>query len=605
MHSRHTIILLLTLALLSYTAWADKPPTVKTIRFTGNVHIEDGRLEEQMNTREKSFIQRLTFWKPGLIYNPVILEDDISRITGFYARNGFPAVSIQQSTAFVRKGKRAIIDIEIREGKPVRIGEIKWNELSDSVTVDILGQALKDLPLEKDQIFRDHLVFAAENKVVKRFSDRGFPLARVSRNLSLDHDTSFANIRFKIDPGPFIRYGDIYVVGDSLVPESYIRQNITLKPGQIFSIKELDKTQMKLVSLDLFRFITVRALIDSLAGNRVPVVIRVSEMPRWSVRAGAGYGTEDKQRFSLNVMRRSFLGGARKLVLSAKHSYYEPIDISLKFIQPNFPLEGIDMSVSPFFLHQKEQSFEVRKTGAGITFQHALKGRSSVWLNLGMERNDVEDRSTERNLEDLEDLILLNNKAGITLGTMIDKSNDMFDPIRGYKISSQLTLMGPDKISDYSYYKFMADGSKYFPMGSGMIMAARLKTGIIMPLGKSGVTPIEDRFLAGGANSLRGWARNRISPVDESGNQLGGDTMFESGIEFRFPIYEIFGAAVFMEAGNVWREAYKYDFLDMRYDIGAGLRIKTPIGPARIDLATPVFEGKPQPQLFITIGHAF
>ena len=142
-------------------------------------------------------------------------------------------------------------------------------------------------------------------------------------------------------------------------------------------------------------------------------------------------------------------------------------------------------------------------------------------------------------------------------------------------------------------------------MGSGMIMAARLKTGIIMPLGKSGVTPIEDRFLAGGANSLRGWARNRISPVDESGNQLGGDTMFESGIEFRFPIYEIFGAAVFMEAGNVWREAYKYDFLDMRYDIGAGLRIKTPIGPARIDLATPVFEGKPQPQLFITIGHAF
>ncbi|GAP70409.1 outer membrane protein assembly factor BamA [Bacteroidales bacterium 6E] len=605
MHSRHTIILLLILILLSFTVRADKPPTVKSIRFTGNVHIEDGRLEEQMNTREKSFMQRLTFWKPGLIYNPVILEDDISRITGFYARNGFPAVSIQQSTSFVRSGKRAVIDIEISEGKPVRIGEVNWTELSDSVTMDILGHAMTGFPLEKGQIFRDHEVFAAENKVVKSFSDQGFPLARISRNLNLDSDTSFANIRFKIEPGPFIRFGDIQVVGDSLVPESYIRQNITLKPGQIFSIKEMDKTQMKLVSLDLFRFITVRALTDSMVGNRVPVVIRINEMPRWSVRAGAGYGTEDKQRFSLNVMRRSFLGGARKLILSAKHSYYEPIDISLKFIQPNFPFERIDMSVSPFYLHQKEQSFEVMKTGAGITFQHALKGRSSVWLNLGMERNKVEDKSSDGNLKDLEDLILLNNKAGITLGTMIDKANDMFDPVRGYKISSQLTLMGPDEISDYSYYKFMADGSKYLQIGSGMILAARLKTGIIMPLGKSGVTPIEDRFLAGGANSLRGWARNRISPLDESGNQLGGDTMFESGIEVRFPVYDIFGAAVFMEAGNVWREAYKYDFRNMRYDIGAGLRIKTPIGPARIDFATPVFEGKPQPHVFITIGHAF
>lgn len=604
-HSRQTIICFFTIILLSHVAWADNPPTIKSIQFSGNVHIEQSSLAGQMNTRQKSLIQRLMFWKPGITYNPVILEDDITRLNSYYARNGFPGVKIEQSTSFVRNGKRAVIEIMIREGKPVRIGEVIWNNLADSVTASILREALKDFPLKQGQIFRDHSVFAAENGVVKSFSDKGYPLASISRNLSLNQDTSFANIRFSIKPGPFIRFGNIQIVGDSLVPKSYISQNITLKAGGVFSLKEMDKTQMKLGSLDLFRYVTVRAQTDSLAGNQAPVVVRVSEMPRWSVKAGAGYGTEDKQRLSLNVMRRSFLGGARKLVLSAKHSYYEPVDISIKFVQPNFPFERVDMSFSPFYLHQKEQSYEVRKTGAGVTFQHAFKGRSSVWLNLGMERNNVDDRSSGGILKDLDDLILLNNKAGITLGTSIDKANDMFDPGRGYKISSQLTIMGPDKISDYSYYKLLADGSKYFPLGFGTTLATRIKTGIIVPLGKSEVTPIEDRFLAGGANSLRGWARNRVSPVDDAGNQLGGNTLFESGVEIRFPVYEIFGGALFMEAGNVWRNSYSYNFRDLRYDMGAGFRIKTPIGPARIDLATPIFEGKPKPQLFITIGHAF
>ena len=605
MHSRHTLVFLFTFLLFFHAAWAEKPPTVRSIQFLGNSHIQDARLSEQMNTREKTFIQRLMFWKSSPIFNQVLLEDDLNRIKSFYARNGFPGIGIQQKTSFVRNGKRAAIEIQISEGKPVKVGDIEWTKISDSITATILRNALEDFPLKQGQIFRDHSIFEAENNVLKSFSDQGYPLAHISRDLKLDKDTSYAHIHFSVKPGHLIHFGDIHISGDSLVPESYIRQNITLTPGAIFSMKEMNKTQMKLGSLDLFRYVTVRAQTDSLIRNQAPVIIRVSELPRWSVRAGAGYGTEDKQRLSLNLMRRSFLGGARKLILSAKHSYYEPIDVSLKFIQPNFPFERIDMSVSPFYLHQKERSFEVFKTGAGITFQHAMKGRSSVWLNLGIERNRIEDRSKDGDFLDLEDLILLNNKAGITVGTLIDKGNDLFDPTRGFKISSQLTLMGPSLISDYSYGKFMIDGSRYLSLGSGLTFATRLKTGFIMPLGKSEVTPIEDRFLAGGANSLRGWARNRISPVDDEGNQLGGDTMLETGVELRIPVYEIFGAALFMEAGNVWREAFKYDLQNLRYDVGAGLRIKTPIGPARIDVATPVFEGKPEPQLFITIGHAF
>ena len=145
---------------------------------------------------------------------------------------------------------------------------------------------------------------------------------------------------------------------------------------------------------------------------------------------------------------------------------------------------------------------------------------------------------------------------------------------------------------------------RYYQLDDGWIIAGRVRSGFINPL-RNESSPIEDRFLLGGAFSMRGWGRHQISPVNEQGKLTGGNSMLEGNMELRFPIFDIFSGVVFTDIGNVWRKAFAYDFNQLRYDAGSGLRVKTPVGPVRLDIASPLFEREIRPQFYISIGHAF
>jgi outer membrane translocation and assembly module TamA len=74
-------------------------------------------------------------------------------------------------------------------------------------------------------------------------------------------------------------------------------------------------------------------------------------------------------------------------------------------------------------------------------------------------------------------------------------------------------------------------------------------------------------------------------------------------------------AAVFVDAGNVWREAWTVRLPDLRYSAGAGVRYDSPFGPLRLDLGyqlTPIdglrMEGEPRDRrwrVHVAFGHSF
>jgi len=578
---------------------------VRSVTFTGNQRISPSALKLQINTRPKTFLEKITFWRPGPALNSLILDDDINRVRNYYIRNGYPGANISHEVLLIRGGKKADIKIIVNEGKPVLVSDILWPELPGSEEQEILRKAISGSNLRPGQIFRDVDIFAAENSILKAFSERGYPLAQLDRNLFLGSDTGSVKISFVMDPGPLSLFGGVALNGDSLVPRKYILQQVTFKEGDLFSTRAMNITQQRLSSLDLFRFVTIRANTDSMADNRIPVSIRVSELQRLSVKAGAGYGVEDRLRLSVNLTRRKLFGGAQKLIFDAKHSHFDPIALDIKFIQPNFPLYRVDLAINPFFNIQRERSFEVQRAGGGITFQHTFAGRSSAWATWSIEQRRFKDLTRERSLIDEGMILRGSSKAGLTVGTSIDKGNDLFDPTKGWKFTGYFTVTGVGLKSDVNYYKVFADAARYLPIAPMTTLAARVRGGVMQPTGSSNITPIEDRFLAGGANSLRGWARNAISPVDEFGNQLGGNSLLESNIELRFPVYDIIGGALFFDCGNVWSRPYEFDLSGLHYDVGGGVRVKTPIGPGRIDVAFPLFTGKLSTLLFVTIGHAF
>jgi outer membrane protein assembly factor BamA len=91
-----------------------------------------------------------------------------------------------------------------------------------------------------------------------------------------------------------------------------------------------------------------------------------------------------------------------------------------------------------------------------------------------------------------------------------------------------------DLDSDYSYKRYLGQGSYRFDFGRHHVQATGMAGGI------TGQAPLFERFTLGDSKTLRGWDKYDIAPA-------GGDRMFYSSIEYRYT-----GLALFLDLGSVW-----------------------------------------------------
>lgn len=200
----------------------------------------------------------------------------------------------------------------------------------------------------------------------------------------------------------------------------------------------------------------------------------------------------------------------------------------------------------------------------------------------------------------------------------IQRANDPLDATRGHHYSFEGVwsdrLLGSDPLTEFT--RFQADLAWYRPLTRNVTLAWRVRGGLLwsprtaFDSGAVAFIPPDQRFYVGGPNDVRGYGRNELGPVvytappqafDSAGGIIpdsigmvksfpsGGNTFGVANIELRVPS-PIFSQrvrfALFADAGTLW-ERGKTTFAPARIRVtpGAGIRIATPLGPARIDVA--------------------
>jgi outer membrane protein assembly factor BamA len=148
--------------------------------------------------------------------------------------------------------------------------------------------------------------------------------------------------------------------------------------------------------------------------------------------------------------------------------------------------------------------------------------------------------------------------------------------------------------------KVWGTASGYLPIGTGSVVALSLRGGRVVPLDDRSRTIIPRRFFLGGATTMRGFAEEEMLPQDvraaivsgelpvsEGGERPvseGGEAFLLAKAELRTRLRGRLEGALFADLGNVWLDPRKYRILDLRANVGVGLRFVTPIGPAAVDL---------------------
>ena len=150
------------------------------------------------------------------------------------------------------------------------------------------------------------------------------------------------------------------------------------------------------------------------------------------------------------------------------------------------------------------------------------------------------------------------------------------------------------------YVRTSADFRQHIDLGSQNWLVFRQFVGIGLPYGNSKDLPFERSFYGGGANGLRGWLYRTVGPggyhSETEIEEKTGDIQMELNTEYRFPIYNIFNGAFFIDAGNIWTYhpnesipdgEFKFNsfYKQLAVDAGFGLRIDVSFLILRFDLA--------------------
>ncbi|MEZ4316498.1 MAG: BamA/TamA family outer membrane protein [Myxococcota bacterium] len=313
---------------------------------------------------------------------------------------------------------------------------------------------------------------------------------------------------------------------------------------------------------------------------------------------------------------------------------------AISYTAPHFPLRSQDVVLDVLLQERRqERTWRMARTGAGATVDSALGPHTSLQTSLRWERRQLQEFDPRSLIEGEPWLTLANDPeaadkacnpcrmAESLRGVLLhDLRDDPVQPSRGM-LFSWLAEVAPgvpyQKAELRSrFVKTEVRLSSFVPVG-GLILRMSGEGGHARALGGT-VVPLEDRFRLGGTGSLRGFTRQSVGPRNRAQRvdvdwpegigpvldlterddrtrwiPTGGDTSAVGIVELLLPLpalglqsWDGYAAALFADVGNVWLlgsgKATTSGLPEaplVRYGVGAGARVDTPVGPLQLDLA--------------------
>jgi outer membrane protein assembly complex protein YaeT len=583
-------------------------PRVRVLRLEGVESVPEGDLREWLFTESRP---RWRFWDERPLFDEADVERDLARIAAFYRSRGFYESTARSELRW--DDERAHVDVifHVEEGPAVRVAARRI-EIAPPLGGGPDERRLRsDLPIGRGDVFSLDDYGAARRELLARAAEAGHPRASIEGGAEVDAASREARIRWRLEPGPSVRFGAVRVTGLDRYEEELVRRELSVAEGDAYSLEAMRRTREQVQALGLFASVIVRPLPEEsrteVDGSLVwPVEVRVAERPPRSVSVGVGYGTDDLVRAQLRWQHRNWLGGARRFEMGLRYSSLER-SADLLLHQPHFLAPGQSADVGLRLGRDTTPAYDAERLVAGFELVRPLAppwtlrgGYEISWSSISSA-----DRLADVFLEDPEQRIVL---GALRFGARRSTVQDLLDPREGtwldLSVAPHLAALG----SRVEFVTLGAEGRAYHPMGS-TVLAGRLRLGSIEPVGGSGPdeVPLVARFYAGGGRSLRGFAFQGLGPRTAKGKPVGGTSLLEASVELRFPIRRPLEGVVFVDAGQVDLAPHRWRLGDLAYAPGLGLRYHTPLGPVRLDFAFPLRAppGADERFVFFSIGQSF
>lgn len=467
------------------------------------------------------------------------------------------------------------ITIAVTPNEPVKIRNrtVQISDLNDensdfNTVLDTIHSQLAP-----GQVFVSSEYEAAKTSILGTAQDLGyFDFAFSTASVAVSRRGKTADITLIAVAGPR------YVFGDTLFEQraftkTFMQRWSPFEPGDPFSADKLGELTQNLQGSGYFSSVKVRPRVSPRYGKTVPVVVDLTQRDSNQVAVGVGYSTDTRLRASLNW--------EKPLINSNGHSTEWDLSLasdtqsaSIAYRiphreQPLYNFWGIEYGL------QNERENDTESFLSTLNLQRVSRTPGD-WTESFFIRWERE-RFTAGGVEETTDLVLP--------GFSYSRSRSKGEPFAtwGQSLSFQL-LGGSDKLlSSIDFLKGVARYRYLRAVAPKHTLIATVQFGAIRSSDNDRV-PVTQRFFAGGDRTVRGFAYRDISPRNADGDAVGGRYLEVQNLEYNYRFLDRWSAAVFADRGRAFND---FD-TDHSLGAGVGIRWQSPVGPFKIDIATPL-----------------
>jgi len=532
-------------------------------------HIEiagiDGDLEKNIRARLPAFRPRCDAdIDPLYKYKKALLRkiNKASRSLGYY----------QIKTNFnATKGSGCwILTVTIDAGKPLRVTKQQIIFTGEGKYAPVFTQIPKPYKIN-DPLNHTHYK-NYKSKLEATAQENGYLAATFKeKEILVNLKNNTAQIKLHYDTGARYRFGKVQI-DQSILDKKYLNRYLLIKEDEYFTSLRLIEQQQLFQSSGYYSAINIHADYKEAIGNKVPIKITLTSKKRNHYRGKIGYGTDTGVRTRFSMNRRWTGASGKKLNVSLGLS--ERInDVS---IQWTIPKQNPTNNKTVTFLSLKDENTDdvhSRSFKFGVVGTTLEKNGWARSLSL-THLSDITKIKGES--KDTSELTLLGIQYAKT------RAKDRLFPKDGWRARFSAEG-GLDKILSDSSVLQLKTHLKHVNSRGKLRLIKRLDLGLTVG-DKLDNLPKDLRFFSGGINHIRGYSYESLGEVNSAGTTKGGRKLLELSLEVDYPITEKWGIAGFVDAGNAYD-----DFNDdnIKVGVGAGVRWHSPIGPVRLDLASP------------------
>jgi outer membrane protein insertion porin family len=568
---------------------------VRAVNFIGNSKFSDGKLKEEISTRESRWYR---FLSTADVYDPDRLEVDKELLRRYYLSRGYADFRVTSAVAELEPdGEGFFITFTVEEGERYKFGEIAINSVMKLDT-----NALKpSLSTVKNTWYNAKQVEDTVTALTKQLNDMQYAFVEVRPEVRRDREKRIIDLNYTIGEGERVYVERININGNMRTEDKVIRREMQISEGDPFNRSKISESEQNIRDLGFFERAEVEVKEGS-APDRSVVDVNVAEQSTGEISVGAGFSTNDGPLADFGISERNFLGKGQDLRFSTTLSGRAQ-EFNLSFTEPYFLDRDLSTGVDIFHdtRQNKESSYDQQDTGFALRMGYPLSEhlRQRWTYSLKNVKIDNVPLTASRYIRD---------QRGDRLTSMVgqeltyDRRDSRLTPTDGYVLRLGTDVAGVG--GDAQFVRVKGGGAIYFPIGGpDWVVSALAEAGYMTGFGSEDVA-INDRFFVGG-DSMRGFKPAGIGPRDITAgtrrDALGGNRFARSSVELTFPLGlpEEFGLKghLFTDAGTLWDSDSKpisgetfVDEASIRLSTGAGLSWRSPLGPIRVDLATPIIK---------------